>query len=1053
MAYQNPYYVPVSVDGLSSGNAQPPKPAASSVQAEPSMNPVERAATKVLQYTQTPASEDKSFLRKVGEDAAAIGAGIPIAISHPLRTLKSIFTTPETPIGGATVESIKQTVDKQYYKDHPLLAVVNAGSWVSTVFDFGLSTVAQDALKTGIKTGIENAALDAAGHAAVEAALTSGAVKATLKKISREAIKTGEYGVVKEVASNALVRKGLTQEAADSVGQGIVDGLSGKVAKSATIKPLLAGAHPLSTLGRKVGEIADPIVKAVFGDAPNTAVGRIYGVGEVAKNPEGFLNVERWAGQQAVERGLKNTVNNRERIMNDWSSTVSEWSLLSPPERVKYHENYVAATDAAREVGRLTGDELVPTKFLTPTSVKAISSDIADADAKINAEAVLKQLLEDHPELAIHEQTLQRVVSETPTRDALVSAVESLGRGQSLSYKGMPEVEALIRKLEKETGYTVEQAPQGKRISFAEAVPNDTMGGAIPTSDNLVAAKSRLGKMVDRLGLSADQGIDGSLETLFQDQFSQNVVKRLSPKYGEIAKVESGNGTRNVPLERLYEFVMRNKKTIVEGRQSGITNALQGLPQNIVDFTAKDYASLGFSPGLAKDLAETAKSTLQNLPWQKTGLAAGVTNLLRARFPGFADYLKTSYHTRFNLNPFYAFQEFVEMQTNVAMALKDPKSIARGHVFGHAVDSRLATVVSKIPYLKDIVAPQLTFKDIKLFEDEVLSDLGTNYLDSANNPELSHVRRAAQGLDTAKGRAAFNQSVQSDNVFLRAFGWHMHQSATALGRSLAEKYGFSLEDALKYSVKDGNKVYDHPAVANAIKETTQSVFSYKPGFLTSPLAKTLNVVWFPFRFQAKTVQGLAKWVGGLSPTGRMAVMTGLNHFSSWAASDEGVAWRRKNSDLNYAALNYIFAYESAGQAVDAAMRGKLFGGNTGHIGGMPFGVVIDILRDLGLYATDPENYSTVTGRRFTQRAPKKLLSLQAATTVVEDLIANVIPSMPFYALTAGNASSFSGDVKNKVEGMAAAAYSQITQGSAEKATRQFQKGFTHLPLGTTRFGQ
>ena len=80
-----------------------------------------------LLRVQTPDYEDKSLLRKVGEDAAMLAYAIPVgiaqAVTHPIEFGK------QAP--GAIKQSLVDAVDPNYYKAHPLLGIVNLAGFVA----------------------------------------------------------------------------------------------------------------------------------------------------------------------------------------------------------------------------------------------------------------------------------------------------------------------------------------------------------------------------------------------------------------------------------------------------------------------------------------------------------------------------------------------------------------------------------------------------------------------------------------------------------------------------------------------------------------------------------------------------------------------------------------------------------------------------------------------------------------------------------------------------------------------------------------------------------
>ena len=1242
------------------------------------------------QQVMTPDSPQKGFWRKVGEDAVALGAGIPIALSHPIDTLKSMVTTKENPIGGATAESIKNIVQPEFYKEHPLLGAFNTGTWVATVFSFGLSKVVGGAIERGAAEVASEAAVDIGVQSAKTAAETAF-TKSILRTATKQAMKTGDFAVVTDVAKNALLKAGFEEGAATKLAESLSTKISANLADKATQIGIYSRlAHPIDALGEGAGKVFSPVAKAVFGEPNKSAVAALYGVDAVMKDPKGFAQIEDWAGKIATERSWENTVANRQSIMNEWASTVGEWSLLTAQEKVAYHQNYIAASDLAMKISNMTGDLVVPTKFLSPAHVNAIVETINNAGKNETPMAILDALEQIYGnDIGIHRASIEKVITANPTKEALVGSIEALGKRHTLNYTRLPEINKMVQQLQEQTGYQLIEAPKGKVISFAsgEGVPRqaatlqvgitsaqpanpavaaimeqgnalyasgklveglaklqeatavakgdlaqtlsdgvtkitkletdtyglyfgvpepsfwlklrttslsetlgslaafakknlqdsfitakrvgiqaadgsfgftvkfgkqlsaedvlaieklandgglgltlnqatgeavaynikqfdgleaaqfveaagrvrqalkdagykityaldkyemgvytkDTyeqliakstagervaaaergaagsateLGGAsqrgVPGAESpgvggytgslsaaqerLIGAKTRLGKLFTKFGLSPEPSVEGTLEGLYADEFSQSVIKQLGEKYPNGIKLSVINehtgevaGVRTVPLDRLYGFLDRNKTAI-----EGIKPSLVKTRFTVSDISAGDLVKLGMEKEAAGAITKIARQTLADLPFSQTGLMEGIVNLARAKIPAFNTFVNLKFETHFNLNPFYAARFWFKTQILKGMKLNEP-AIS----FGTVLDEKLQSVLPKIPYLKDIIAPKVTLPQIKLMADEILYGMNKNVVDFASNPELITMEKAI----------GIGRSIQSRNVFLRAVGYNIPYDATAFAKAVAEKYGMTLEDALSSTVENGVKRYYNPTIFNDIRNSVQTVFHYEPGILTSPLMKTINTIWFPARFETKVLIQTSRWLGSLSPISRLEVMSNMIHFANWAQTPEGVAYRKKYQTIWEARLDYLLPYREIGDTVGSVLQGQLFNGKTGMIGGLPFGWLVNAMQDLSIIPGE-ESTNPITGKSTPKRTPKKLASTASTVTVVEDLLTQIFPSMPFYTLLGGSVPPFRSYLNDVVEGI-------IAPGKKEK--RKLDQQFRSVKQGYTRY--
>lgn len=999
--------------------------------------------TTAIQKVSTPPSEDKSFVRKVGEGLVRYGVGLPLALSRPIELIKSLPSlvyTEEEGIGGETKKSIKDIFNKQYYEDDPVGAVLNTGSWVASIGTAGLSKVAGSIAGIGTKMALKEVAIQGA-----EVAIK----KSVMKNAVRTAIKTGDASIVRETVYNNLLKgvEGMDKTVARNAAEKAMTAVQQEmVSRAGRIKIFDSLAHPLKTTGNIVSGAVDPIKRAVFGAAPDAAVTKLYGASTVAKDPEGFLKIERWAGAQAEERGLVNNSTNRQRIMMEWQSNDSEFARLTPEQRVAYHKNYVESDMGRKRLYEATRELTVTGRGVSPSVEKSLVANIADAPQGATVGSFIGEL-EDifGGTVKSWRQTLLDGLDETAILDDSVKAVLTervarMSKPQSLAFPGNKEAQKIIKEIEEQTGYVIVKAPKGKKVSFAADIEGSAPGVGVED----LSSRTRLGTLLDRLGLSARGGAEGTTEFLYKDGFNQRAMKELTQKYGETLTftfkdtLDGSPRKYTIPVEHLYDFLERNRKNIAN---VNVGKWVQGVPYSVFDMTKKDLKAIGFSDELASDVLGISKRSLVNWgdPFTKGGLGEGIANMFRAYFPGYNSYLKTAYHWRFNKNPFFGIQSYIEMEFNAGLYLKSSKVSLPGKL------SAAAKVAEKVPFLKKLVAPQNEMWEKKLVDDMILSKVNRSGIEFASNPELMAAMKSgsvSSGVSKLGEAADFNRSIQSQNIFLRGVGYNMTESATSFSKAIARKYGMDLKDAL------GNATgkFDNPSVANEIINAVTTVYSNEPGFLTSPLVKTLNIVWFPFRFQAKTAINTARWLSSLNPISRMSVVNSWAHFAEWADTKEGIKYREENSALWHKLIDYTFAYESMGKSLASALEGQLFDGTVGKIGGMPFGQIFDILGDLAII---PER-SISTRKALRKDTPKDIISTATASVIVEDLIYHMMPHLPLQQLTAGNMQSLERPVKDAIRGGTALVGAMLTGKKTEGAKTRLNRDFKKIPYERTR---
>lgn len=1036
--------------GIQSGAIEPPKP---------QENP------RFLGVEMTPDSPDKSFLRKVGEDAAMLAYAIPVgltqAVTHPISFVKNAIMDESGDITrGALGQSVRDAVDPDYYKAHPLLGIVNLAGFVAPVA--GAAKAA--ALKTATRTALVTATKEAVTLGVSESVARAALKETAIRTVVTEASKTGKTAVVGEVVRNLLTKSGVADDIAFRISNTVSDNLATTLSRqSAKLKVMESIAHPFGSTYKAVSGKLDPLKQSLFGSPAKTAVSQIYGADVVAKNPEGFLAIERWAEAQVKERGLDNTVVNRQRMMQEWTEQNSQWASLNPEQRVSHFKNYAEQDLKRLALHEQTGIDMVTTKALPQSYVDAMVATIKEAPETMDT-ATLTNLLEDTfgNDFNIHSAEIKAALAKGETREALINAVSKLGDSRStISFaKFSPQIQELAKSLE-QTGYRIGHAPKDKAVSFA----TDVFGGADSanvskvTTNEVLATRTRLGAWLDKIGLSPRGVVEGAAEYSFRENFTQRALSdAFAGKYGGVVKA----GNLSIPVEKLFEWMDKSKLAFSQARPN------LSLPiRTVFDINADDLVRAGFSPEIAKDIFSMTRKSLREVPASITGMSDAVINYMRTADKGFGaymsnwydKYLKVAYKGRYDWSPFFSAQQFLETKIQSALLLKDARMLPGvpalqklGTWTAEKLGKRLEGTKS---YLGKII-DEPPIEEVAMVREEILGTLQKTMLDYTSSPDLINIQNAAKGgYALLKDRAAFEQSIRSRNLWYSVFGQSSVRMASTFNKALAEKFGMTLPEALSFTYENGVKKYKNPQMVQIMREATQMAYHYKEGVMTSPLMKTLNTIWFPLRFQAKTVQLMGNWLNTLSPTQKMVVMNNWVHFANWAGTDEGIEWRRTNRNMFYNILAYTTAYEQIGQGLEAVTKGRLFGGNAGLIGGVPFGVMVNLARELGVLPEDPDQFDPKTGRRFTKEIPKKLISPAALANSLEQLLISISPSTPFYSLTGGVIGGVSPRkwIESLVRQVVGAGANALEGRDPSKGRQDLERDFKRVPLDYSRLGQ
>lgn len=174
-----------------------------------------------------------------------------------------------------------------------------------------------------------------------------------------------------------------------------------------------------------------------------------------------------------------------------------------------------------------------------------------------------------------------------------------------------------------------------------------------------------------------------------------------------------------------------------------------------------------------------------------------------------------------------------------------------------------------------------------------------------------------------------------------------------------------------------------------VRDTVQMIAEYdrKSNFLNSPLARTLNIAFFPFRFETKVATIFARNLAKSSLMTQVSVVNGLLRAHTWLNSTEGQAWYSQNADA-IGLFKYITPIASLNEVFESLLPGHDHHlGNFGELGGLPFGWIPQILDAEGLTNFNAPSVNPKTGDPFPKYIP--VTDKGQAAIAVQDLIGSL----------------------------------------------------------------
>lgn len=254
-----------------------------------------------------------------------------------------------------------------------------------------------------------------------------------------------------------------------------------------------------------------------------------------------------------------------------------------------------------------------------------------------------------------------------------------------------------------------------------------------------------------------------------------------------------------------------------------------------------------------------------------------------------------------------------------------------------------------------------------------------NSVFSGRAGEINKIRtelRASGMLDesgfTTSGEAADFGGSMSKNLSKKLLPMQ-ERSIAGLIDSQAQRMGMDWQDYVK----------NYP---DNVRNTIQAIAEYdKQGnFINSPLARTLNIAFFPFRFDVKVATIMARGLARTSLMTQVAVIHGMMQAHDFLNSAEGKAWYQKNADA-IGLFNYITPVAHLNEVFQALLPGHDHSlGNFGELGGLPFGFIPQLLDSEGITNFNQPGVDAKTGAIIPQYIP--VTARGQVATAIQDFL-------------------------------------------------------------------
>lgn len=360
-------------------------------------------------------------------------------------------------------------------------------------------------------------------------------------------------------------------------------------------------------------------------------------------------------------------------------------------------------------------------------------------------------------------------------------------------------------------------------------------------------------------------------------------------KYGMSPQATPEGAVSTAVKNNLVQSFANSDSPYLKGRGVDIYKALTAKvddtkfaydPRQLSEGAILDALGSKATPADAAEVAKALRDAYANVPSALTGAGNKFLNKTIQHVPLMATYLKVQGIAKFSANPFFYLKR---------LSKSEIISVLEG-----------ADHVGMTPQTEQTMRAAGYWS--KYIQDAGQADLFGNTIGQAGKNQLSGPIKNIVG---------------------------------GMAESMAKARGFDSVQAM----------LDDPSSGPELDHAVRTALGYpKGGYLNSPLAKTLNILIFPSRFETKVAMAVGHAFAKQPAMVQAAIVTNVANFTTYLNSPEGKQWQKDNSET-IQLLKYFTPLSTIQNVSNFLHSGKV--GDLGEIGGLPFGLIIQLLSHQG----------------------------------------------------------------------------------------------------------
>lgn len=499
-----------------------------------------------------------------------------------------------------------------------------------------------------------------------------------------------------------------------------------------------------------------------------------------------------------------------------------------------------------------------------------------------------------------------------------------------------------------------------------------------------VPVLSSINTLLTRLGLGVEASGD-AVQRSFEANFDRLIANEAKRVGGGLEGVQ-GRGV----LTQLYDYIRGH-------------NTSPGIKAPIMDLRqmrrSEIQKALDISEAEATSIMRSLNSAMLHVPYSLRGLGDKILDVNMKINPIAAQFSRFQGAARFTFNPFFRWQQSYQTE-----------ALAQAEAAGKVIQLPYLNRVNRFLFgdkMKENVAT------IKLLEDRNIFGAGYSGIGASGD---------IQGKIGTK-------ILRSEKV-----------SLAGLIQEQARKVDMSVEQYI-----DNN----YQSVIDTLQMITGN--NRTKDFFDSPLARTLNTAFFPFRYNLKMANLMANYIGKLSGPTQVALVWSLVKADEWLNSDAGIAWQSQYSSainlFNWLSPTYPLSYVmKLGRDVVNPEDASI--GDLGLLGGLPFGMITQILEANGVIATSSPYINPKTGEAYPKYIPE---TARAEVNLAVQEFLDALFTYPGAMLNLKSKSSYVREAANAIVG-GGDEFTQIDQSAnlteKQKHAQEVIKGATQTPAST-----